>query len=237
MSASTRAPVAFWPGLAAIASLRSAVRAVSMVSPSGPAPLSIIDSRCRAPCPAWRFDPTGDVSWKKGKAGELRAPWPVRSAGSTLWEAGRRAQGDLPACQSQTERDVHRCADLMPAGRRGRREGRDVGAVIAALGVALRGGCAGASAFDRVAPRRPFHGVMQARGRVGQQTGPDDAEQRADECGKQHGEFRGHRSARASDKARGTSEAHDYPKRIQLVMVMDEMPVALITVIPGNRGA
>ncbi len=28
-----------------------------------------------------------------------------------------------------------------------------------------------------------------------------------------------------------------YPKRIQLVMVMDEMPVALITVIPGNKGA
>src|SRR5713101_6664291 len=174
---------------------------------------------------------------EKKDTGELRAPWPAHGAGSrALWEAGRRAQGDLPAGQSQAERNVHRSADLMSAGRGGRGEGRDIGAVIAGLGIALRGGCAAALAFDRVAPRRPFHRVMQACGRVGQQTGPDDAEQRADECGKQHGEFRGHRSALASDKARDTSEAHGYPKRIQLVMVMDEMPVALITVIPGNRG-
>jgi len=54
--------------------------------------------------------------------------------------------------------------------------------------------------------------------------------------GEQHREFRGCRSALASNKLGRAKDPHGYPKRIQLVMVIAEMPVALITVMPGNRG-
>src|ERR1700680_322271 len=118
MSASTRAPVVVWPGSGALASLRSAARAAGfMRSPPDRLCFPPIDSRCRARCPARRTDPSGDVSWKKAEAGELRAPrQAVRRRSTLLWEAGRRVQGDLPARQSQAECNVHRSADLMSAG-------------------------------------------------------------------------------------------------------------------------
>jgi hypothetical protein len=165
----------------------------------------------------------GDIEPKFGhhlRKACCRAKWHLE-----IRQDGRYLQGDGSG-------------NLMPTRLCGGRKRWTVDAVILALGVCLRGpGAAALTDIDRVATRGLLDGAMQARGRIYHQPGVQAADQKGGEGGQHQGKFHRCTAAIACREAWSLRSIHGYPNRIQLILLIEVMPQALITVTPGNSGA